>query len=94
MDEVPLVNTAACFGVLDSAISVSSYNPETLLSFDSQLAALPQYVLKQFRVVSIIKPDLKLMLQAHLISQGMQTMWYGFVLLKQFFCSIHNFISD
>ena len=70
MDQVALVQTAACFGVLDSAISVSSYNPENLLSFNSQVASLPDYVLEHFRIVSIIKPDRRLMLQAHLTSQG------------------------
>lgn len=69
-DDVQLNPSGACFALLDSAIPVKSTNPDKLLLFPSVTATMPSYVMRQFRTISIPKPDLKLSLEVMLFSQG------------------------
>ncbi|XP_064650622.1 uncharacterized protein LOC135502065 isoform X3 [Lineus longissimus] len=69
-DEVQLNPNGAIFGVLDSGIKVTPSNPENLLLFKSSLALIPSTVLSQFRTVSVVKPDINLIVEVLLLSQG------------------------
>lgn len=69
-DDIQLNPSAACFATLDSAIKVRPGNPENLLMYPSATAALPDYVMVQFRTVSVIQPNLHLSLEVMLFSQG------------------------
>ncbi|XP_052060514.1 uncharacterized protein LOC127700861 isoform X4 [Mytilus californianus] len=69
-DDIQLNQSGACFALLDSALQVQSGNPDALLLYPSATAALPDYIMNQFRTISIIKPDLHLALEVMLCSQG------------------------
>lgn len=45
-------------------------NPDKLLLYPSITAALPDYIMTQFRTVTIVQPDLHLTLEVMLCSQG------------------------
>ena len=67
-DKINLNKNAACFSVLDSSIIV---DPDKSSFFiDSQVSSLPNYVLEQFRIVNMVRPDSRLMLQAQFTSEG------------------------
>ncbi len=53
-----------------TVLQVTCNNPEKLLCYNAAVCKLPIELLNQFRTVSIVKPDLKLTLEALLISQG------------------------
>lgn len=74
-EELALNPACACFGVVSTAIPVSVHNPEKLLSFDSAAAKLPENLLKQFRMVNITTPDLKLVVEVLLLGQGMRQVY-------------------
>lgn len=69
-EDIQLNQSGACFALLDSALQVQSGNPDALLLYPSATAALPDYIMIQFRTISIIKPDLHLALEVMLCSQG------------------------
>ena len=74
-DEIPLSPDGACFSVIDTSIKVSSRDPDELMLFKSASCQLPEELLSNFRVVSLVTPDYKLMLEALLISQGSFTVF-------------------
>ena len=65
---------------------MSAQDPEKLLLFPSAPTALPDELLSQFRVVSMITPDYKLMVEALLVSQGKTASSFNFF-LGQKLCS-------
>ena len=69
-DDLQLSPHGACFALLDSSVPVVSTNPDKLLLFPSITAKMPDYIMRQFRIVSIPRPDLKLCLEVLLFSQG------------------------
>ena len=69
-EDVPLNAAGACFATIDTAISASSGDPEKLLSFTSSVGALPEGLLRQFRTVSMLQPDLPLLMDVLLTSKG------------------------
>ena len=71
-EEVQLNVGGACFAVMDSNIQVTSINPDRTLLLDSAVSALPASVLSQFRTVSIATPDVILLMEILLQSQGIQ----------------------
>nr|XP_022320176.1 dynein beta chain, flagellar outer arm-like isoform X6 [Crassostrea virginica] len=69
-DDIQLNPSGACFALLDSALKVQPGNPDKLLLYPSVTAALPDYIMTQFRTVTIVQPDLYLTLEVMLCSQG------------------------
>ncbi|XP_056010102.1 uncharacterized protein LOC125667097 [Ostrea edulis] len=69
-DDIQLSPSGACFALLDSALKVHPGNPDKLLLYPSVTAALPDYIMTQFRTVTIVQPDLHLTLEVMLCSQG------------------------
>eukprot|EP00105_Crassostrea_gigas_P044993 XP_019929141.1 PREDICTED: dynein beta chain, ciliary isoform X4 [Crassostrea gigas] len=69
-DDIQLNPSGACFALLDSALKVQPGNPDKLLLYPSVTAALPDYIMTQFRTVTIVQPDLHLTLEVMLCSQG------------------------
>ena len=70
-DNIQLNPSGACFALLDSAFPVKSTNPDKLLLYPSVTAVLLDYIMRQFRTISIPNPDLKLSLGVMLFSQGL-----------------------
>ena len=85
-DDIQLNPSGACFALLDSAIPVKSTNPDKLLLYPSVTAVLPNYIMRQFRTISIPKPDLKLSLEVMLFSQGL----FFFALSSTIFSTVQN----
>ena len=77
-EEIHLHPDGAAFALIDSRIKVPCGNPEKLLSFNSAIAGLPDSLLKSFRTVSIITPDLRPMLEVLLLCQGKFDRFYPF----------------
>lgn len=69
-DDIQLNPAGACFALVDSAVQVKATNPDKLLIFPSVTAVMPDYIMRQFRTVSVPRPDLKLYLEVLLFSQG------------------------
>ncbi|XP_053409232.1 uncharacterized protein LOC123561373 isoform X4 [Mercenaria mercenaria] len=69
-DDIQLSPTGACFALIDSSVPVTATNPDKLLIFPSVTASLPDHVMRQFRTVSVSRPDLRLCLEVMLFSQG------------------------
>lgn len=69
-DDIQLNPTGACFALLDSAVPVTATDPDKLLIFPSVTATLPDHVMRQFRTVSVPRPNLRLCLEVLLFSQG------------------------
>ncbi|XP_023931015.1 dynein beta chain, ciliary-like [Lingula anatina] len=69
-EELPLNPQGACFALIDSSIKATAGVPEKLMLFNSAVSALPNELLDQFRTVTLTKPDLRLVVEVMLISQG------------------------
>lgn len=69
-EDIQLNQSGACFALLDSALQVQPGNPDALLLYPSATAHLPDYIMAQFRTISIVKPDLQLALEVMLCGQG------------------------
>ncbi|XP_069115919.1 uncharacterized protein [Argopecten irradians] len=69
-DDIQLNPAGACFALTDSAVQVQPGNPEKLLLYSSSTAAIPDYIMVQFRTISVLQPDLQLALEVMLSSQG------------------------
>ncbi|XP_052258855.1 uncharacterized protein LOC127863384 isoform X2 [Dreissena polymorpha] len=69
-DDIQLNSLGACFALVDSSMPVMATNPDKLMIFPSVTATLPDYVISQFRVVSVARPDLRMCLEVMLFSQG------------------------
>ncbi|KAL5020323.1 hypothetical protein ScPMuIL_003215 [Solemya velum] len=69
-DDVQLNPQGACFALLESTIRARSTDPDKLLMYTSATASLPDYILKAFRLVSVVKPDLQVSLEVMLFSHG------------------------
>lgn len=69
-DDVQLNATGACFALVDSSTRIKATNPDKLLIFPSVTSSLPDYLMRQFRVVAVSRPDLRLCVEVLLFSQG------------------------
>lgn len=69
-DDIQLNPQGACFALLESTIKARSTDPDKLLMHTSATASLPDYILKAFRLVSVVKPDLQVSLEVMLFSHG------------------------
>ncbi|XP_071095883.1 uncharacterized protein [Haliotis cracherodii] len=69
-EDIQLSPHGACFGFMSSEVPVLPRDPDKMLLYTSAVATLPDTILRQFRVVSVAKPDLRLALEVMLFSQG------------------------
>ena len=73
-DEIPLASHGVCFATLNccSHESGSEFNPSVgfFPSFKSSASFLPKELLELFRPVALVGPDLQIILEAWLLSQG------------------------
>ena len=82
-DDIQLNPTGACFALIDSCVPVMATNPDKLLIFPSVTAKLPDHVMRQFRTVSVPRPDLRQCLEVMLFSQGKERSLIKQVFLKK-----------
>ena len=75
-DDIQLNPSGACFALLDSSVPVVSTNPDKLLLYPSVTAVMPGYVMRQFRTISVPRPDMKLSLEVMLFSQGRPYLYF------------------
>lgn len=75
-DDIQLNPSGACFALLDSSVPVMSTNPDKLLLYPSVTAVMPGYVMRQFRTISVPRPDMKLSLEVMLFSQGRPYLYF------------------
>jgi len=73
-DDIQLNPTGACFGLVDSSMPVTATDPDKLLIFPAVTSTLPDYLMRQFRIVAVARPDLKMCLEVMLFSQGTKYM--------------------
>ena len=52
------------------SLKVKTNDPENLLYFKSAAAQLPSELLKQYRVVNLVTPDVRLMVEINLVGRG------------------------
>ena len=52
------------------SLKVKTNDPENLLYFKSAAAQLPSELLKQYRIVSLVTPDVGLMVEINLVARG------------------------
>ena len=78
-DDVQLNPVGACFAMTDNSLKVTATNPDKLLIFPSVTSVLPDYVTRQFRIVAVSRPDLRLCVEVLLFSQGTWSFTFCFL---------------